>query len=235
MWLVITAILVAMGIAAGVMWYACSVPSSQVFGPALVHGPIDGRLITLTFDDGPASPFTEQILDILRERRVSATFFICGKNAERAPEILRRILAEGHTVGNHTYSHPFLYLRSRAAIAEEIDRAQEVIHKITGYRPEIFRPPYGGRWFGLVPVLQEREMRLVQWSNAGYDWRNESEAIVRATLQGLRPGSIILLHDGDRTCAPPNVDRSHIVRALPSIIDGALKMGFKFVPIREFL
>jgi peptidoglycan/xylan/chitin deacetylase (PgdA/CDA1 family) len=132
-----------------VLWYACSVPSSRVFGPALVRGPRERRRVALTFDDGPAPPFTGQILDVLRDYRVPATFFVCGQNAERHPELVRRIHAEGHTLGNHTYSHPFLYIQSRQRIAEEIDRTQEVIGRLTGYRPRLFRPPYGVRWFGL--------------------------------------------------------------------------------------
>src|SRR2546428_147413 len=93
---------VAVGGALGAfLYYACTVPSSQILGPTLVRGPAEGRRIALTFDDGPLSPFTEQVLDILRERRVPATFFVCGKNVERFPEILRRIHEEGHGLGDH--------------------------------------------------------------------------------------------------------------------------------------
>jgi len=88
--------------------YAWSIPTLQLFGPALLRGPQVGRRVALTFDDGPAPVFTEQILDVLRGRNVKATFFLCGKNVERYPEIARRVKAEGHAIGNHTYSHPFL-------------------------------------------------------------------------------------------------------------------------------
>jgi len=233
MWAAVAAVLVVL--AASVMWYACTVPSSQVFGPALVRGPKEGRRVVLTFDDGPASPFTEQILDILRERKVPAAFFVCGRYVERLPDTARRIVAEGHTLGNHTYSHSFLYFRSRAKIAEEIGRTQEVIQKIVGCRPNVFRPPYGVRWFGLLPLLRERGMRLIQWSDTGYDWKKGTDAIVRATLRGLRPGSIILLHDGHATRHGAEADQSNTVKALPAIIDGALRAGFSFVPIEEFL
>lgn len=233
MWLVFTAIVVLAAVATG-FWYACAVPSSQVFGAALARGPEEGRRITLTFDDGPASPFTEQMLDILRERKIPATFFVCGKNVERFPEVVRRIVAEGHTLGNHTYSHPFLYFRSRASIAEEIDHARAVIQKATGCRPEIFRPPYGVRWFGLTGVLRERGMRLVQWSDTGHDWNRGVEGIIQATLKSLRPGAVILLHDGHKVRPPAEVDRSDTVSALPTIIDRALELGFTFVPIQVF-
>jgi len=225
---------VLLGVGA-VLYYACAVPTSQLFGPALVRGPREGRRVALTFDDGPASPFTEQILDILRDRNVPATFFVCGKNVERVPELIRRIHAEGHTLGNHTYSHPFLYFLSRVRIAEEIDRTQEAIEKATGYLPKLFRPPYGVRWFGLLPVLRERQMRLVQWSDTGYDWKHGTEATVRATVKDLGPGAVILLHDGHEARLPGEVEQSSTVKALPTIIDRVREAAFEFVPVSEFL
>lgn len=221
--------------ALGVLYvFAWSVPTWQIFGPALVRGPATSGRIALTFDDGPVSPFTEQILDILRARKVPATFFVCGKNVERFPQILRRIQAEGHTIGNHTYSHEFPYFRSRRKFAAEIDRTQEAIAKVTGQQPVIFRPPYGARWIGFYPVLRERELRLVNWSDTGYDWLEKSD-IVRRTLKDLGPGSIILLHDGRRADPPETIDRSRTVSALPAIIDAARDAGLTFVPLTEFL
>lgn len=222
---------------AAALYYACSVPRSQLLGPALVRGPARGRRVALTFDDGPAPPYTEQILDILRDRKVPATFFVCGKNVERFPEILHRIQAENHAIGNHTYSHPFLYLKSRARIAEEIDRTQAIIERVTGQRPKFFRPPYGGRWFGLFLLLRERGMRAIQWSDTGFDWKKDfgPAEIVRATLRGLDAGSVILLHDGHNVFPPDQVDCSSTVAALPAIIEGAQKAGFAFVPLEEFL
>ena len=229
--------LVAIGMLAlgGVYVYAWSEPTWQVFGPALVRGPTEGKRIALTFDDGPAPPFTEQILDILRSRNVKATFFVCGQNIERHPELLRRIHAEGHLLGNHAYSHKFPYFRSRAFFAEEIDRTQGLIENVIGQRPAIFRPPYGARWRGLYEVLNERGMRLVNWSDTGYDWKCDTEEIVQRTLAKLGPGSIILLHDGKNTLPAGEVDRSGTVRALPAILDGVSQAGFTFVPLSEFL
>jgi len=254
LWLMgaVLAVLVAGGI---LLWYAASVPGSQVLGPALVRGPREGNRVALTFDDGP-SPATGQILDLLGERQIKATFFVCGMNAERHPEIVRRLAAEGHTIGNHTYSHPFAYLLGRRRLAEEIDRTQEALERLTGQRPKLFRPPYGARWFGMFRVLRERGLRLVQWSDTGYDWKLEGAAIARATLEKLQPGSIILLHDAlegtesfwvqlgrrffgagknfTRT-APPRADRGATVAALPAILDGAARAGLRFVSVEEFL
>lgn len=219
----------------GLYVYAWSIPTLQLFGPAILRGPTDDRRIALTFDDGPAERFTEQILDILRERNVKATFFLCGEHVDRYPEIVRRIHAEGHTLGNHTYSHPFLYFRSRAFLASEINRTQEAIEKVVGYRPRFFRPPYGARWLGLYSVLGKRNLRLVNWSDTGYDWKLDAEGIVRETLKTLGPGSIILLHDGLRGFRPREIDQSATVHALPAIIDGAQKAGLRFAPLNEFL
>lgn len=230
------AVLLAAVLAAGAgFYYACTVPSSKIFKPVVVRGPAEGRRISLSFDDGPAPPFTEQILDILREKKVPATFFVCGENVERHPEILRRVASDGHMLGNHTYSHPFLYFRSQEAMADEIDRTQEAIEKVAGVRPAVFRPPYGGRWLGLMEVLGKRGMKLIMWSATGYDWKCRGEAITRLTLKELHPGAVILLHDGHEVCQPGEFDRLDTVKALPAIIDQARKAGYTFAPLSEFL
>ena len=235
MWPILIGLVPVFIILGFLFWYACVVPSSRVLGPAVVERPDLGQKVVLTFDDGPSASSTEKILDILRDNKVPATFFVCGKNVERLPDTVRRALAEGHTIGNHTYSHLFLYFRRRATMAAEIDRSQEVLERVTGQRPKLFRPPYGGRWFGLYPVLRERGMQLVLWSNAGYDWKNDTDGIVRDTLKALRPGSVILLHDGLERRPPNEINQLSTVRALPQIIVGVRKAGFTFVPIQEFL
>ncbi len=231
--------LLCVGAALGgaILYYACAVPSSQLLGPAAVRGPSKARSVALTFDDGPAAPFTGEILDILRDYRVPAAFFVCGKNVERFPELVRRIDAEKHVIGNHTFTHSFLYFRSRKRIREEIDRTQKAVERVTGQRPALFRPPYGGRWFGLFDVLRERGMRMVQWSAAGFDWdrRRGAEEVVRATLKNLDAGSIILLHDGREPRPPGRVDAANTVAALPTLIEQVRKAGYSFVPLEEFL
>jgi len=228
-------ILVTLSVVAliSVYCYALSIPTLPLFGPTVLRGPAEGRRIALTFDDGPAAIFTEQILDILHQRNVKATFFLCGKNVERYPDTARRIWAEGHAVGNHTYSHPFLYFKSRSFMGAEIDRAQDAIEKATGFRPSIFRPPYGGRWPGIYSVLRRRRMTLVNWSDTGYDWKYGTKRIVSETLKHLKAGAIILLHDGME--APRAIDQSATVKALPQIIDAARAVGFSFVTVSEFL
>ena len=218
---------------AGALAYACIIPSSQVFAPVVNRGPAVSRSVTLTFDDGPAPPFTERVLDILGEHNISATFFLCGKNVERHPEIARRIVREGHIVGNHTYSHPFLFARSRRFMAEEIDRTQEVIRRVTGVRPTLFRPPYGARWFGLMPVLRQRGLKMVMWSVAGSDWKYNTEAIVRVTTRRVHPGAVVLLHDGHEQPPRGGIDQSSTVEALPAIIEAVSRAGLTFASIEK--
>jgi peptidoglycan-N-acetylglucosamine deacetylase len=226
-------LLVLAGVA--VFFYACAAPSAKIFRPVVAKGTGKGRRLVLSFDDGPSSPFTEQILDILRAKKVPATFFLCGKNVERYPDIVKRIVLEGHAVGNHTYSHPALCFRSSRRIAEEIDRTQAAIDRAAGPHARLFRPPFGIRWPGLMSVLSQRGMKLIMWSATGYDWKYCEDRIVQSALRELHPGAIILLHDGRTTLAPKQVDRSGTVKALPTIIDRALEDGYRFVPIEEFL
>jgi peptidoglycan-N-acetylglucosamine deacetylase len=228
--------LAAVGLAFGLwFWWACAEPSSTFFRPVLSRGPREGKRISLTFDDGPSEQFTEQVLAILREHQVPATFFVCGKNVENHPDMLRRIVAEGHEVGNHTYSHLFVYFKSRRRIAEEVDRTQAIIERVSGFRPNIFRPPYGARWFGLVPTLMERGMHLIMWSAAGYDWKKDVQGITESALRELKPGAVILLHDGRESRPTAEIDRSRTVQALPAIIAGARQQGYTFAPLKDFL
>lgn len=228
----IAAIALALGLW---FWWACSEPWSRFFHPVLSRGPVEGKRVSLTFDDGPAEGFTDRILDILREHHVPATFFVCGKNVERYPDLARRIVAEGHELGNHTYSHLFLYFQSRRRMAEEIDRTQAIIEGVVGFRPRTFRPPYGARWFGLIPTLAERGLHLILWSATGYDWKLDAPGISQAALRELKPGAVILLHDGREARPAAEIDRTGTVMALPEIITSARRQGYTFAPLKDFL
>lgn len=217
--------------------YGCATPSSQLLGRSLVRGPVGRKRVALTFDDGPTPPSTDHILDVLKAHGVIATFFVNGRWVERFPETLRRIQREGHAIGNHTYTHLFLYLKTRRRMAAEIDRTQDAIERVTGLRPRIFRCPYGVRWFGLFSVLRRRSMTAVQWSDTGFDWikKNTPEDIARKTLRHLGDGSVILLHDGCGAKPPEESDQSFTTAALPAIIAEVRKRGLEFVPVTEFL
>jgi peptidoglycan/xylan/chitin deacetylase (PgdA/CDA1 family) len=183
----------------------------------------------LTFDDGPGED-TPQVLEILKLAGVRSTFFLCGSNVARYPDLARRIAEEGHEIGNHTYSHPRLLGRSPGKMLWEIDRAQRVIEHYTGCKPQWFRPPYGLRWFGLSQVLRQQNLRTVMWSVNGRDWKVPPERIRERILKEARRGSIILLHD-----APPpgeKGDRKATVEALPDVL-AALSCSYKFVTVSE--
>ncbi len=227
--IVFTAVCLALA-SVGMLAYGLGSPQATLLGPALVRGgnPIE---VMLTFDDGPSVPYTGQILDILRVNRIKATFFLCGANVERYPELVRRIRDEGHEIGNHTWSHPYLYLASRENMAAEIDRTQDVLEKITGARPVWFRPPFGVRGFPLRKILQERGMKMMLWSDRGHDGDLDAAGIAATTLAQLEPGAIVLLHDGFETRTPALVDRSATVSALPWIIAGVRRAGYAFAPL----
>jgi peptidoglycan-N-acetylglucosamine deacetylase len=215
------------------LFYACSVPSSRFFRPALHCGPANERRVALTFDDGPCMPFTGQILDVLKEQQVPATFFVCGKNVETFPQLARRIVEEGHTLGNHTFSHPFLYFSSRRAMSDEIARTQQAVEDATSVRPRLFRPPYGARWFGLMRVLKQQGLKMVMWSATGYDWKFGPDRILQSVMGEIRPGAVILLHDGRNVLPASEIDRSATVQALPQIIIMAREAGFEFVTLQD--
>ncbi|HTV55584.1 MAG TPA: polysaccharide deacetylase family protein [Terriglobia bacterium] len=231
----VIALIVAWAVA--LLYYGCAVPTSQVLGPSLVRGPAGKKRVALTFDDGPTPPITDQVLEILSAYHVTATFFVNGKLVDRFPECLRRIQQGHHGIGNHTYSHLFLYLKSRRRIAREIDSTQDAVERVIGIRPELFRCPYGVRWFGLFSVLRHRAMHSIQWSDTGFDWvkNNTPVDIAHKALKNIRDGSIILLHDGCGAHEPEQVSHAATVTALPAIIEGIVAKGFTFVPVSDFL
>jgi len=211
------------------VWYLVAAPGSQLLCPTLVRGPANCPAVALTFDDGPGAD-TPQILAALKDAGCRATFFLCGANVERYPELVRLIVSDGHEIGNHTYSHPRLLGRTPGKIFLEIDRAQRVIEHHTGAKPALFRPPYGLRWFGLFPILRQQQLKAVMWSVNGKDWKIPAEQITERVLRQSHPGAIILLHDG----VPPRGtgDRQPTVEALPAILR-ILGRSYRFVTISE--
>ena len=234
MWPALAIVGLVLTLGAGFLFYACAVPSASIFRPVLSHGPSTDRRIALTFDDGP-SPYTSQILEILREHKIRATFFLCGLNVSRFPEIAKQIATDGHTLGNHTYSHPALWFRTRDKIAREIDLTQAAIEKVVGEKPRLFRPPFGVRWPGLMGILQGRQLQMVMWSATGYDWKYDAKNIARSATRELHPGAIVLLHDGHATRPVEKVNRAETVKSLPAIIQFAKANGYEFNSVEHFL
>ena len=222
----------ALGASAGLLAYAVRGRSSTLLAPSIWRGPKTRTAIALTFDDGP-SESTPEILEILAHHRVRATFFQCGANVRRLPELACTVRNDGHEIGNHTETHPSLYLRSSEFINDEVSRGQASIEEITGIRPKYFRAPFGARWFGLRKAQKQFALQGVMWTCNGLDWRLSTERIVTRISSNLYSGSIILLHDGRQTQSKPNIRPT--IEAIREIVPAVLERGFEFVTVSELL
>jgi len=211
-------------------------PRSWFYGKVLSNGNRNHSRIALTFDDGPNEPYTSRVLSILEQYKIKATFFIIGQNARRYPEICRRIVAAGNAVGNHSYHHhKSLCLRRGKSIARDIELAHQAIYDCTGFEPKLFRPPHGFRTPWLMRTVRHLGYTVVTWDNMTGDWKaNKSgEKIVRTIVQRVKPGSVIVLHDGRDS--RPSYDRSQMLKALPFVIGTLRERGFDFVTIPQLL
>jgi peptidoglycan/xylan/chitin deacetylase (PgdA/CDA1 family) len=206
--------------------------SSAVFAPSVWRGPSNRRALALTFDDGP-SEGTPAILEILARHNAPATFFLCGANVDRLPGIAREIAAAGHEIGNHSYSHPYLFLRSPAGIAAELQRAQEAIHARTGATPHLFRAPYGVRWFGLRRAQAVLGLTGVMWTAIGYDWKLRADQVVKRMAGNAANGSILCLHDGRELRVKP--DTGATVEAVRRLVPLLLDQGYTFETVTRLI
>ena len=211
-------------------------PRSRFYGKVWSNGNRNRPRISLTFDDGPNEPYTSQVLTILEQYSIKATFFVIGQNARRHPEICRRIVTAGNVIGNHSYHHnKSLCLRRGKAVARDIELAHQAIYECTGFEPKLFRPPYGFRTPWLMRTVRHLGYMVVTWDNMTGDWKaNKSgEEIGQTIVQRVKPGSVIVLHDGRDS--KPNYDRSQMLQALPFVIETLRERGFDFVTIPELL
>jgi peptidoglycan/xylan/chitin deacetylase (PgdA/CDA1 family)/GT2 family glycosyltransferase len=211
-------------------------PRSRFYGKVCSNGDRKRPRIALTFDDGPNEPYTSDVLSILKQYRIKATFFVIGQNARRYPETCQRIVAAGNVIGNHSYHHrKSLCLRRGKTVARDIELAHQAIYECTGLEPKLFRPPHGFRTPWLMRTVRNLGYTVVTWDNMTSDWKAEKsgDEIIRAILQRAKPGSVIVLHDGRDTRL--NYDRSHMLQALPFVIETLMERGFDFVTIPELL
>ncbi len=206
------------------------------FRRVIAHGDRRYRQIALTFDDGPNEPFTSQVLDILGQYDVKATFLVIGQNVERWPNVTQKIVKEGHTIGNHSYFHsPWLALRKGEEIVRELKLAQETICRVSGVSPKLFRPPYGFWTPWLLKASEGNGLSVITWDNMTSDWNSRwrVEQIARAILRKAKPGGIIVLHDGRGI--RQNFSPNSLVGALPIILAGLKRQGYQFVTVPELL
>ena len=222
----------ALAMAAASTYYATYAVRSQWLGRTYWRGRGDTNAVALTFDDGP-SPYTAGILDILAEHHLKATFFMVGRAVERFPDIAQRVFAEGHEVGNHSYSHPLYLFQRGSETRDQLERAQDVIADTIGVSAILARPPFGVRTPAYFEATRALGLVTVQWDVAGFDWKTRNgKRIAQDVLRKVRAGSIILLHDGD---SEGKQDRRQTVAALPLIIEGLRARGLRIAPLSQLL
>jgi peptidoglycan/xylan/chitin deacetylase (PgdA/CDA1 family) len=188
---------------------------------------VSGNYIAMTFDDGPHPQNTPRLLDILRARNVKATFYVIGRSVDLYPQVVRRAVAEGHEIGNHSHTHRLLSKLSDSELRMEMARCQDAVGRAAGVRMRTMRPPYGG--------LLQRQRELVHaefgyptilWAVDPLDWKRPGPSVVTSRiLSGTTAGSIVLSHDL----------HAQTVDAMPATIDGLLRRGFKFVTVSQLL
>ena len=196
-------------------------PRLGLLGPARMARPLRQQAITLTIDDGPHGTDTPQVLEILDRFAVKATFYLIGARAEALPELTREIARRGHRIGNHTWSHPVgsFWRAGPRRIVREISRCQEVLTRLTGLAPTMFRPPAGFVSPFLHPYLQRNHLGVpVLWTVRGFDGKdNDPARILRRLEAGLRPGAVVLIHEAQQHVTPDGQ------RLAPIILQGVLE------------
>lgn len=213
--------------------HAAWTPSCSWFGAVDTRASTTRRAVALTFDDGPDPVVTPRVLDALASLGVRATFFLIGERAERHPDLVRRIVAEGHLVANHSWDHAALPLRASSTIVADLTRTQDAIERACGVRPSWFRPPYGLRDPRVLEAARELGLRTSLWSVSPRDWQDPGpEAVVERTLSAIEPGDIVLLHDGSAERAGGHPDTAV---ALPRLIGELRERGYEAIRLDEIL
>lgn len=224
-------------LAVGGYLHAGTAPTSQIFGRTVVAGN-DPDEFALTYDDGPNDACTEQILEILAQNEVHATFFVIGRFARERVGLVRRIREAGHVVGNHTRTHPALLFCSPGRIREELAATNKTLEDALGERVQYFRPPYGARRPDVLKAARELGLVPVMWNATGNDWKpTTAEAVLEKIGKGIQRnrrrgvGSNLLLHDGGQDGI--GQDRIHTVKATAALLD-AWRERARFVTVAEW-
>ena len=213
---------------------ACFAPNNGLFGRVVHgHGVLD-PVVAITFDDGPSAETTPRVLDALRGADARATFFVLGKHARAHPELIERIVREGHEIGNHGDDHGILVFANRAEVADQLLRAERALQGSGAPLPRLFRTPHGYT-NPIVPYVARRlGYHVIGWTKGVFDTALPGvEKIVGRSVKALKPGAILLLHDGDGTGS--TADRSQTAQALPLILEAARERGLSFVTASELV
>ena len=211
---------------AGLLWVFFRPP----FGKNIVHLNTDQRIVALTYDDGPHPPYTNQLLDVLAKHNVKATFFMIGNQVEKHPETARRVIAEGHQIGNHTYSHPVLGFLPPPNVRREIERTDKLLRRVGVTGEIVFRAPMLTRFLPVAWVLAKGDRTHISCDVWSWDWTTQNpDKITKTVLKKVKPGSIIVLHDG--IAGNKNANRSGTVEATDRIITALKQEGYQFSTI----
>ncbi|HEV2470558.1 MAG TPA: polysaccharide deacetylase family protein [Candidatus Sulfotelmatobacter sp.] len=221
----------AAAVAAG---YQSMAPTGQWFGRTFIGLPRGTKKIALTYDDGPNDPHTMRLLEVLARQDVHATFFLIGTYVKQRPEIVREIAAAGHVVGNHTFTHPLLTMKSNTEIHKQLSDCRAALHDTVDLPSTLFRPPFGGRRPAVLRIARELGLQPVMWNVTGYDWNAPPAATIeRKCSRQIRGGDVILLHDGGHKQL--GADRSQTVLATNNLIQRYKSEGYEFVTIPQML
>jgi peptidoglycan-N-acetylglucosamine deacetylase len=228
-------LLVGTGLALGYAGYQCVAPRSQLYGKTFA-GKRDGRReMALTFDDGPNDPHTFRLLDVLAKHSVKATFFMIGRYVEMRHDIAREVAAQAHVIGNHTFTHPNLVLRTQRQLADELWNCERALNDAVGEKHQrLFRPPWGARRPATLRAIRREGFTPVMWSVTSWDWSaKSSEKIERKVSSQVRGGDVVLLHDGGHLRF--GTDRGFTVTATDRLLQRYKSEGFEFVTVPEMM
>ncbi len=219
--------------AGGAGYWLFMSPFSQAFGPFPYRGTTTQKVVALTFDDGPNEPFTSQIADFLAGRGIRATFFEVGRAVLNFPEVTRRLVADGHVIGNHGFTHDFTNYLSPRTLAVDIRKGQAALATV-GLRPALYRPPWLLRIPGMGPVLEGEGLTVVsgEFCHPLEVFQPRAQMIADGVLRKVKPGSIIIFHDG---YDGRGGNRASTVGAVRIVVDALTAEGYGFTTIDRML
>jgi peptidoglycan-N-acetylglucosamine deacetylase len=224
-------IAVAGAVAAG---YQSMAPTGQWYGRTFTGLSRGTRQLALTYDDGPNDPHTFRLLEVLAKHSIRATFFLIGRYVRQRPDIVRELVKAGHVLGNHTFTHPVLSLKSSAEIRKELTDCRAALHDAVGEHSNLFRPPFGARRPAVLRMARELGLEPVMWNVTGYDWNAPQAAVIEGKCaRQIRGGDVILLHDGGHK--QMGADRSQTVLATDHLIARYKSAGYEFLTIPQML
>jgi peptidoglycan-N-acetylglucosamine deacetylase len=225
------AIATAAAVATG---YQSMAPTGQWYGRTFTGLPRGTKQIALTYDDGPNDPHTLRLLEFLARHQVHATFFLIGRYVQQRPDIVRDIAKAGHAIGNHTFTHPLLIVKSASDIRRELSECNAALRDTLGQNTNLFRPPFGGRRPAVLRIARELGLEPIMWNVTGYDWNAPPAAqIEQSVAKQIRGGDVILLHDGGHK--EMGADRSQTVRATDLLLARYKSERYEFVTVPSMI